>query len=78
MDLRSTYMDTELMLLVKSKEITKELTGYMDIMQNDSRKVLDAKAYETPDHIVVADIPLGKRIAFKILGILLAPFRCVI
>lgn len=78
MDLRSTYMDTELMLLVKSKEITEELTGYMDVMQNDSRRVLDAKNYETPEHVVVAEIPLVKRVAFKVLGFFLAPFRCVI
>lgn len=78
MDLRSTYMDTELMLLVKSRDIAGELTGYMDAMQNDSRRVIDDKNYETPEHMVVKEIPFMKRMAFKVLGVLLAPFRCVI
>ncbi len=78
LDLRSTYMDTELMLVVKSEAVTQELTGYMEDMHQDCRKVIDAKTYETPPHLDIARIPPAKRFFLGFLGILLAPFRCVI
>ena len=78
LDLRSTYMDTELMLVVKSEAVTRELTGYMEAMHKDCRKVINATDYETPAHLAIEEIPFGKKIVFKLLGIVLAPFRCVI
>lgn len=78
LDLRSTYMDTELMLVVKSEALTQELTGYMEDMHQDCRKVIDARTYETPPHLDIARIPPAKRFFLGFLGILLAPFRCVI
>lgn len=78
LDLRSTYMDTELMLVVKSEPITEELTGYMEAMHKDCRRVINASEYETPQHLEIADIPFGKKVVFRLLGVLLAPFRCVI
>lgn len=78
LDLRSTYMDTELMLVVKSEALTQELTGYMEDMHQDCRKVIDARTYETPPHLDTARIPPAKRFFLGFLGILLAPFRCVI
>lgn len=78
MDLRSVYMDTELMLAVKSKGLAAELTGYMDEMEKDCRKVLSATEYETPEHIKVEKIPAWKKPVFWILGRVLQPFRCII
>ena len=37
MDLRSTYLDTELMLVIRSPEINAELRGYMDALHADCR-----------------------------------------
>lgn len=78
MDLRSTYMDTELMLAVRSEGLTKELAANMEGMEKDCRRVLSATEYETPEHIQVEEIPLPKKMVFRLLGILLKPFRCVI
>lgn len=78
MDLRSTYMDTEIMLAVKSEELAKELLDNMEQIEKDCRRVVSATEYETPDHIRVAEIPVWKKVAWWVLGILLSPFRCVI
>lgn len=78
MDLRSTYMDTELMLAVKSEGLAAELTKNMEAMEQDCRKVISVEEYITPEHIKVEQVPWGKRIVFWFLGRILQPFRCVI
>lgn len=78
LDLRSTYVDTELMLVVDSKELNRQLEGYMDKLQEDSRKVIDKDTYETPAHIKVAEVPFIKKVIWKVLGVVLGPFRVMI
>lgn len=75
LDMRSTYMDTELMLAVHGEEFSSELKSHMDVFQEKCRKVLDAKNYEVPEGVTVQEIPLKKKIIFRILGPLLQPFR---
>ena len=77
-DLRSTYLDTELMLVIKSEGLTKELKGHFADIRGDCRKVVNATEYETPSHIEVAEIPGWKKIVMKITGIVMAPFRFLI
>ena len=76
-DLRSTYMDTELMLVIQSKELTTQLREAMEVIERDCRKVVDEKNYIVPEHVVVAKVPLWKRAAWKIVGFLLQPVRCL-
>lgn len=78
LDLRSSYMDTELMLVVESREINQELEGYMAAMEADSRRVIDADNYEVPEHVEVKEIPGWKRAALDVVGFILQPFRCLI
>lgn len=78
MDLRSSYLDTELMLVIESKELNQELEGYMNEMERDSRRALPDGSYEVPDHITVEKVPLWKRMAWGIVGFLLQPFRMLI
>ena len=78
MDLRSTYVDTELMLAVQSKALTAQLLEKMDGYKADSRKVIDENTYETPDHVQVADVPWMKRAAWAVVGFLLQPFRILV
>ena len=77
-DLRSTYMDTETMLVVKSKELAKELQGNMDILEADCRKVIDETNYEVPEHVTVRPVSAGRRALMKLIGFVLSPFRYVI
>ena len=51
MDMRSAYLDTELMLVVDSKEVTSQLKGYMEAYEADSVKVLDEENYEIPEGV---------------------------
>lgn len=77
-DLRSTYLDTELMLVIKSKDLTKELNGNLDAIEKGCRKVIDETEYEVPSGITVAEIPGWKKLAMKVTGIVMAPFRFLI
>ena len=74
-DLRSTYMDTELMLVIQSEELTQQLMEYMEDIEKDCRMVVDEKNYVVPDHVTVAKVPFLKRLAWKVVGLLLQPFR---
>ena len=51
MDMRSTYLDTELMLVIRSKEINKQLEDGMMEYESVSRQVLDDGTYYDPYHV---------------------------
>lgn len=74
-DLRSTYMDTELMLVIQSEELTGQLMGFMGDIEKDCRTVVDAHTYIVPDHVTVARVPFWKKAAWKVVGLLLWPVR---
>lgn len=78
MDLRSTYVDTELMLVIDSKEFTSQLTKAMAELQKDCRKAVDVDTYKVPEHLEVEEAPLWKKAAWTVCGILLQPFRRLI
>lgn len=77
-DLRSTYLDTELMLVIQSPRLTAQLKGYMDTYQADCRRLLPDGTYEVPGHITIAPVPLYKRAAWRAVGFLMQPFRFLI
>lgn len=78
MDLRSTYVDTELMLAVQSKELTEVLTGYMDEMEKDCRVVTGPDTYKVPAHIRVEEIGFWKKLAMRAVGLIMQPFRSMV
>ncbi|HIU77052.1 MAG TPA: phospholipase D family protein [Candidatus Pelethocola excrementipullorum] len=78
LDLRSTYVDTELMLVIDSRPFNAELKEAMDSLEKDCRTVIDVDTYETPDHIQVAEVPFMKKVLWAFLGIVLHPFRVMI
>lgn len=78
MDLRSTYVDTELMLVIDSKEFTSQLTKAMAELQKDCREAVDVNTYKVPEHLEVEEAPLWKKAAWTVCGILLQPFRRLI
>ena len=75
MDLRSTYVDTELMLAVHSEAIAGELSGYMAAMEADSRRVIGKTEYETPKHLTVEPVPWWKMAAMRVVGLLMQGVR---
>ena len=77
-DLRSTYLDTELMLVIQSPELTAQLEEYMVSYQKDCRRLLPDGTYEIPEHLTIADVPAYKRAAWKVVGFVMQPFRFLI
>lgn len=75
LDMRSTYMDTELMLAVHGEEFCKELEGHMNVFHEKCRKVLDKKNYEVPEGVTVQEIPFIKEVILRVLGVALQPVR---
>ncbi|MBQ6374286.1 MAG: phospholipase D family protein [Clostridia bacterium] len=74
-DMRSAYIDTELMLVIRSPEINARLRGYLDALHGDCREITDDSAPAFPEGDAVAQVPLWKRIAMYAMGALLQPFR---
>ena len=72
MDLRSAYIDTELMLVIRSPEINAELRRYMDALHADCR---EANSGRVPPGLTVPDCPLWKRAALYLIGALMQPIR---
>lgn len=77
LDMRSTYMDTELMLAIQSEELSNELETYMDTFRQNSRKILTEKTYDLPPGVTITPLPLKKKILYSILGPLFQPIRCI-
>lgn len=75
LDLRSTYMNTELMLAVESPGLASELTKHMEEFHKDCRRLLPGGSYEIPEHIIAADVPGWKKAAWAIVGFIMEPFR---
>jgi len=74
-DLRSTYLNTEMMLVIKSAELTQELVNNMEELQYNSRRVISETEYEVPGHIVVEEVSVLKTIALKVVGFVAQAFR---
>lgn len=77
-DLRSTYVDTELMLVINSKELTSHLRSLMEGYEKDCRKVIDEKNYEVPEHLEVAKVNPIKRFLWWFVGLVMQPFRVLV
>ncbi|MDO5520612.1 MAG: phospholipase D family protein [bacterium] len=77
-DLRSVYMDTELMVAINSKKLTKLLSEYMGKMEKDCRKVINSTEYEVPEHLKIEKMETKKDMAMRIFGRVAQPFRYLI
>lgn len=77
-DLRSTYMDTELMLVIHSPRLAGELERLMASYEQDCRLLLPDGSYQIPDHLTPAPVPVWKRAAWAVVGLVMQPFRFLI
>lgn len=77
LDMRSTYMDTEVMLAIQGKEFYRELSGYTDEFQEKSRIIRDENHYELPEGLVPQELTWKKQIIYRAVGLLIQPFRYV-
>lgn len=72
MDMRSAYIDTELMLVIRSPEINAELRRNMAVLHAECR---DAGTGRMPPGLVIPDCPPWKRALLYVIGALLQPIR---
>lgn len=67
-DMRSTYVDTEMMLVVESEPFACMLKEKMDQMETMSRKVIDETSYEENPNVSPREIPWEKQLIFDVVG----------
>ena len=75
LDLRSTYVDTELMLVIRSAAINAQLRANMEALHADCRRVIDDHTAIEPETVTIPPIPLLKRIALNLNGALIQLVR---
>ncbi len=73
MDLRSTYVDTELMLAIQSRELSDQLVENMQAFEQDSRVVINETEYEVPEHLSISELPFWRKLLLRTIGILMQP-----
>jgi len=77
-DNRSTYVDTETMLVIDSTGLNEQLTGYLEALKAESLKIIDENRYEAKDGVKQKEIPAKKKKLIKKLAFFLQPFRYLI
>ena len=74
-DCRSTYVDTETMLVVQGKEITKQLEEDFSRLKNESLKVNKDGSYENDKDVAERTMDSKKQGMIKILSYIIQAFR---
>jgi len=67
MDMRSVYLDTELMLVIDSKAVNRQLRENMRVYEAASVKILDADNFEIPESVKQQEISAENKWKFMIL-----------
>ena len=78
LDLRSTYVDTELMVAVDSVELGRQLEGHLTSMMDDAWLVTADGSYQKPGHLTLEEAGFGKELLWRLLGAVLQPFRILV
>lgn len=78
LDLRSAYVDTELMLVIRSEEVNAQLRRNMSALHEDCIEVLSEEGAVVPEGLIVPKVPFWKRIVWRVAGLLLQPARILI
>lgn len=67
-DLRSTYVDTELMLVIRSETVNAQLRENMSALHADCRQVVSTDETIVPEGLEVPEVPAWKRMVWYVLG----------
>ena len=74
-DCRSTYVDTETMLVVQGKEITKQLSNDLESLRSQSLKVNKDESYQKNKKVTESKMAGGKQRMIKVLSYIIQAFR---
>lgn len=69
-DMRSVYLDTEMMLIIDSPEVNADLRREMGQYEADALTVIDETSYELPEGTEPQKISLKKRVRIEVLRLL--------
>ena len=75
LDMRSTYLDTEMMLVVDSPELNRILRDVAQENITYSKSISKGKDYVYGDNYVPREFSLGKKIYYGVLRVLIRPIR---
>ena len=67
MDMRSAYLDTELMLVIKSDELNAQLRGIMSEYEKSAVTALPDGGYDNPGNVVPQEITTKRRVRKNII-----------
>ena len=65
--MRSAYLDTELMLVIDSRDVARQLRGYMQSYEEDSVEALPDGSYHVPDGVARQKISKKREQRVKLL-----------
>lgn len=74
-DCRSAYVDTETMLVVQGKEITKQLQDDFDGLKSESLQVKKDGSYQKDPDVKESTMESGKKNMIKVLSYIIQAFR---
>ena len=75
MDLRSTYVDTELMVVIRGEAINAQLRPNMAALHADCRQVIDEATSINPQTVAIPPVPFLKMLALRLNGALIQLVR---
>ncbi len=75
LDMRSTYLDTELMLVVDSEELNSILTAEAENDMTYSKSIEADKDYEHGSNYVEREVKTPKKLTYALLRLLIIPIR---
>lgn len=70
MDMRSAYLDTELMLVIKSDELNAQLRGIMSEYEKSAVIALLDGRYDNPNNVVPQEITTTRKVRKNIIKML--------
>nr|WP_295681330.1 phospholipase D family protein [uncultured Lachnoclostridium sp.] len=74
-DMRSAYLDTEVMIVVHGTEFNKQLESYMYAMQDKSLPVLLDGTYGSNGDVIPLELSTGKKMLYNITSVVFQLFR---
>lgn len=74
-DMRSAYLDTELMLVIDCPELNRQIRDSFQDMASQSQKVLSDGSTSLGEQCQLPQLSLGKTVLYQTLRVVLHPFR---
>ena len=74
----SDYDGDDKVLVVRGEEINAWLRRNMDALHADCRRVIDADTSEVPEGLEIPPMSTGRKIALRVVGALMQPFRNIV